>query len=77
MNGVAPNLLAAGSQTVPKMPQPSALNHGAACWVVEMAIRTRITSTSRPAARASHWKLRSARPRWPIRPPAGTLPGAA
>src|SRR5215831_6137157 len=62
MKGSAPNLLAAGSQTVPKMPQPSVVNQEAACWVVETAIRTRITRTSRPALSASHRKPRSPRP---------------
>src|SRR6266487_5546294 len=39
--------------------QPSVVNHDVDCWVVETAIRTRITSTSRPAARARIWKARS------------------
>src|SRR5438105_7703364 len=57
---IAPNLLAAGSQSTEKIPlKPSAENHDEACWLVENAIRTRITSTSRPEARARIWKPRS------------------
>src|SRR6266576_3330314 len=59
MKASAPNWLATGFQTVPKIPHPSALNHGTACWVVETAIRMRITSTSRPDASAMIWKVRS------------------
>ena len=59
MKASAPNWLVAGFQVVPKIPRPSALNHGAACWVVENAIRTRITSTSSPAASVMAWKVRS------------------
>src|SRR5215468_5184687 len=59
MKASAPNFLAAGSQTVPKIPHPSVLNHNEACWVVERAIRTRITSTSRPDPSAMAAKLRS------------------
>ncbi len=77
MKGIAPNLLAVGFQVVEKIFRPSVLNHDAACWLVETAIRTRITRTSRPAPSASHWKLRSPRPRRAVRPRAGTLPGAA
>src|SRR5580704_12297791 len=60
MNASAPNWLAAGSQLLVKIFKPSALNHEEACWVVETAIRTRITSTSRPAPSA-----RAAKPRSP------------
>src|SRR5215471_15945675 len=59
MKASAPNWLAAGFQVFPKIPHPSALNQGAACWVVVTAIRTRITSTSRPDASAMIWKVRS------------------
>ena len=48
---------------VEKIFRPWVLNHDEACWLVETAIRTRITRTSRPAPSASHWKLRSPRPR--------------
>ena len=59
MKASAPNWLAAGFQLLVKMRRPSALNHGAACWLVVMAIRTRITSTSRPAPSVTAWKPRS------------------
>src|SRR5215475_13647218 len=59
MKASAPNWLDAGFQVFPKIPHPSALNHGMACWVVETAIRARITSTSRPDASAMTWKARS------------------
>src|SRR5258708_20842420 len=55
----APNWLAAGFQLFVKIFRPSALNHDEACWLVVTAIRTRITSTSRPAASATTWKERS------------------
>src|SRR5689334_19317953 len=41
------------------MLQPAVLNHDEACWLVEIAIRARITSTSTPAAAARIWKTRS------------------
>src|SRR5215475_9141279 len=57
---IAPNLLVAGSQSVEKIPdRPSWLNHELACWVVEYAMRTRITRTSRPDPSARYWKVRS------------------
>src|SRR3984957_13457552 len=59
MNGSAPNWLAEGFQVLEKILTPSVENHEAACWLVETAIRTRITSTSRPAASAMAWKLMS------------------
>src|SRR6266516_5209486 len=59
MKASAPNLLAAGFQVGEKIFTPSVLNHNAACWLVETAIRTSITSTSRPHASARNWKLRS------------------
>src|ERR1700733_3184121 len=59
MKGSAPNWLAVGFQVLEKILMPSVENHEEACWVVEMAIRTRITSTSRPAASAMAWKLMS------------------
>src|SRR5271165_5864991 len=59
MKASAPNWLAAGFQLLVKIFQPSAVNHDEACWLVETAIRTRITSTSRPHASARIWKLRS------------------
>src|ERR1700722_11834505 len=59
MNGSAPNWLAVGFQVFEKILKPSAENHDVACWLVETAIRTRITSTSRPAASVMTWKLRS------------------
>src|SRR6266581_9143653 len=69
MKASAPNWLAAGSQLVEKIFRPSVLNHDVACWLVEMAIRTRITSTSRPAASARPWKPRSPSGRCLIRVP--------
>ena len=59
MKASAPNWLVAGSQLFVKIFRPSAENHDAACWLVETAIRTRITSTSRPEASARIWKPRS------------------
>ena len=59
MKGSAPNWLAVGFQVFEKILKPSAENHDVACWLVETAIRTRITSTSRPAASVMTWKLRS------------------
>src|ERR1019366_1244149 len=59
MKGSAPNWFAAGFQLFEKIFRPSVLNHDEACWLVETAIRTRITSTSRPAASARTWKPRS------------------
>src|ERR1019366_9530750 len=59
MKASAPNWLAAGFQVLEKTFTPSVLNHDEACWVVEMAIRIRITSTSRPDASARTWKRRS------------------
>src|ERR1039457_7539905 len=56
MKASAPNWLAVGFQVVEKIFRPSVLNHDEACWVVEMAIRTRSTSTNRPDARAMAWK---------------------
>src|SRR5581483_369477 len=59
-NVIAPNELVAGSQLVEKIPlKPSWENHDVDCCVVVMAIRTRITSTSRPAASARICKTRS------------------
>src|ERR1700726_4256422 len=55
----APYLPVVGSQSLVKIFVPSVLNHDEACWLVETAIRTRITSTSRPAASARIWKPRS------------------
>src|ERR1700684_2267465 len=54
-----PALLGVGFELLVKIFRPSEENHDAACWLVVTAIRTRITSTSRPAARATIWKLRS------------------
>src|ERR1035437_9831774 len=59
MKGSAPNWLAAGFQLFEKIFRPWLLNHDEACWLVETAIRTRITSTSRPDASARAWKPRS------------------
>src|SRR5260370_6587522 len=59
MKASAPNWLAPGLQLLVKILKPSAENHDEACWLVVTAIRTRITSTSRPHARARIWKLRS------------------
>src|ERR1022692_1463182 len=59
MKASAPNWLAVGFQVLEKIFAPSAENHDEACWLVETAIRTRITSTSRPAASARTWKPRS------------------
>src|SRR5260370_10217318 len=59
MKASARNWLAAGFQLFERTFAPSVLNHDEACWLVEMAIRTRITSTSRPAASVRTWKPRS------------------
>ena len=59
MKASAPNWLAEGFQLFVKIFRPSVLNHDEACWLVVTAIRTRITSTSRPDASARTWKLRS------------------
>src|ERR1039457_3947128 len=59
MKGSAPNWFAAGFQLFEKIFRPWLLNHDEACWLVETAIRTRITSTSRPDASATTWKARS------------------
>src|ERR1019366_5151768 len=59
MKGSAPNWLAAGFQLFEKIFRPWLLNHDEACWLVETALRTRITSTSRPDASARTWKPRS------------------
>ena len=72
MKASAPNWLFAGFQVVEKIFQPWLENHEEACWPVEIAIRTRITSTSRPAASAMTWKLRSPSGRFLVSAPAGT-----
>src|ERR1700751_436332 len=59
MKASAPNWLVAGSQLFVKIFRPSAENQDAACWLVVTAIRTRITSTSRPEPSARIWKRRS------------------
>src|SRR6516164_5837514 len=59
MKPSAPKWSVAGSQLFVKIFQPSAENHDEACWLVVTAIRTRITSTSRPEERARIWKPRS------------------
>src|SRR5215472_8878552 len=59
MKDSAPKWLFAVSQLFVKIFRPSVENHDAACWLVETAIRTRITSTSRPEASARFWKPRS------------------
>ena len=59
MKASAPNWLFAGFQVFEKIFRPSVVNHDEACWLVETAIRTRITSTSRPEASARIWKPRS------------------
>src|SRR5580692_9858994 len=59
MKASAPNWLVAGSQLFVKIFRPSAENHDEACWLVETAIRTRITSTSSPEESARIWKPRS------------------
>src|ERR1039457_4434768 len=57
---IAPNWLLPGFHWVEKMPfRPAVLNHDEACWVIETAIRTRITRTTRQAAAARIWKPRS------------------
>ena len=59
-NAIAPNLPCAGSQSMEKMPdQPSVVNQEVDCCDIVTAIRTRITSTSRPDASAMTWKARS------------------
>src|SRR3984893_18610065 len=57
--GSAPNWLAAGFQLFEKIFRPWLLNHDEACWLVETAISTRITSTSGREASARTWKPRS------------------
>src|SRR6266481_1978706 len=59
MKDRAPNWLFEGFQVLEKTFVPSVENHEEACWLVETAIRTRITSTSRPAASARAWKVMS------------------
>src|SRR5271155_5579883 len=59
MKASTPNWLAPGFQLLVKILRPSLENHDEACWVVVNAIRTRITSTSRPHERARIWKVRS------------------
>src|ERR1700680_4671036 len=59
MKASAPNWLAEGFQLFEKTFRPSALNHDEACWLVETAIKARITRTSRPDASARAWKPRS------------------
>src|SRR5215469_6256795 len=60
MNGRAPNALCAGSQLVEKTPdQPTVVNHVTDCWVMLMAIRARMISTSSPHARQRTWNERS------------------
>src|ERR1035438_7339946 len=58
MKASAPKSLAAGFQLFVKIFVPSLLNHEVDCWMVATAIRTRITSTSRPAASVIIWKVR-------------------
>jgi hypothetical protein len=72
MNARAPNWLFAGFQVLEKIFRPSAENHDEACWLVEIAIRTRITSTSRPATSAMTPKTRSPSGRFSVNAPAGT-----
>src|SRR5215469_3122332 len=75
MKESAPKSLAAGFQLLVKIFQPSVENHDEACWLVETAIQTRITSTSRPDASARIAKARSPRGRCCYRgsvDPAGT-----
>src|SRR5580692_5436206 len=79
MKASAPKWLVAGSQLFEKIFRPSVLNHDEACWLVETAIRTRITSTSRPAASVRTWKPRSpSGRRWDRAPadPVGTAGSA-
>src|SRR5580704_18571548 len=59
MKARTPNWLAPGFQLLVKILKPWAENHDEACWLVVTAIRTRITSTSRPHARARIWNVRS------------------
>src|SRR5215469_5109434 len=59
MKASTPNWFCAGFQLYEKMPQPSVVNHDEAWLVVVMAIRTRITSTSRPAPSARYANRRS------------------
>src|SRR5580704_15999538 len=56
MKASAPKSLAAGFQLLVKIFRPSAENHDEDCWLVVTAIRTRITSTSRPDVSARAWK---------------------
>src|SRR6516165_5431885 len=67
MKASAPKSLAAGFQLLVKIFQPSVENHDEACWLVETAIQTRITSTSKPDARARIAKMRSPSGRWCFR----------
>src|SRR5271155_2320350 len=54
-----PALLGVGFQLLVKTLKPSEENHDADCWLIVTAIRTRITSTSRPDARVRMEKPRS------------------
>src|SRR6516165_9535107 len=79
MKASAPKSLAAGFQLLVKIFQPSVENHDEACWLVETAIQTRITSTSRPDASAMIAKARSPSGRCCLRgsaDPAGTAGSA-
>src|SRR5215471_10154836 len=74
MKGSAPYWPFVGFQVVEKIFQPWLVNHDEACWLVETAIRTRITSTSRPEPSATIWKVRSPSGRRsdsPVADPAG------
>src|ERR1700733_3058417 len=71
MKASAPNFWAAGFQSLEKIFVPSVENHDEACWLVETAIRTRITSTRRPAPRVRTWKPRSPSGRRSVRESAG------
>src|SRR6185295_19217096 len=57
--GQRAELIGRGVPDLPEDPHPSVVNHDEACWVVEKAIRMRMTSTSRPDASAMIWKVRS------------------
>src|SRR5271166_3481997 len=79
MKASAPNLLAVGSHVLEKIPlMPSVVNHDEDCWLVETTMRTRITSTSRPATKVMSWKLRSPSGRFAdIAPPDPAVPAGS
>src|SRR3984957_17893906 len=59
-NAIAPKWFVVGSQSMEKMPlSPAELNQAVDCCAVVTAMRTRMTSTSMPAASVRIWNPRS------------------